>query len=115
MQTIAAPESVVEDNLIPLFADDGARGESVNDAYRLERAIGRVRKLLNDPVALRLRATALLDGTAKPLLVLAVVALAGLRLVLGPAALPSSTAHVHRARPAAVTAALFEWQRGEVA
>ena len=113
MQTIVAPESVVEDNLIPLFAD-GARGENVNDAYRLERAISRIRKLINDPVALRLRAAALIEGTAKPLLVLSIVALTGLRMVAGPAMVPNCI-HVHRSRPAAVIAALFDWQRGEVA
>ena len=94
------------ENVIPLFAD-GSRGENVNDAYRLERALRRVRKLLNDPVALRLRAQALLDGTAGPLLVLAVVGLTMLRFLGGPLQGPSVyMAGLHYRRVPAVTVAV---------
>lgn len=105
---ITAPESVTttEDNLIPLFAD-GRQGDNVNDAYRLERAIARVRRLLNDPVALRLRATALLDGTAKPLLGL-VLALAVSTFTLSSPMVTGGNHHRRRAPMAAVVVAVRE-------
>ena len=111
------PEPIASDDarIIPLFAD-GERGESVNDAFRLDRAIKRVRRLLNDPVALQLRAQALLDGTARPLLVLAVVGLTALRMVGGPPSVPSYYMHgIQHRRSAIVAAVPFDSRRRELA
>lgn len=62
----------------------GLENPDVQEVARLQHAVTRVRVLLNDPAALMRRASELLDGTARPLLVLAVVALLGLRAVGGP-------------------------------
>ena len=114
--TISAPETTTTDEvrIIPLFVDS-ARGENVNDAFRLERAIKRVRRLLDDPVALVLRAQALLDGTAKPLLVVAVVGLSALRIVAGPPAVPSYYLHGGHHRRGAVVATVPVTRREVVA
>lgn len=53
--------------------------------HRLALAVARVRALLNDPTALMRRATELLEGTARPLLVVALVALSAFRMTAGPA------------------------------
>jgi len=50
---------------------------------RLERSIVRVRELLDDPAALMRRACQLLDGTAKPLLVVAVLLAMTARVTVG--------------------------------
>jgi len=103
--TIEGAESAQEQgerigNIVPLFREPGPP-----DAFRLDRAIARVRKLLNDPEALRARANALLDGTAKPLLVLAIVGLTAVRMVNGPAT-PGyfSLSAARRAAPVTVAA-----------
>jgi transcriptional regulator with XRE-family HTH domain len=64
------------------------------EVSRLASAVISVRALLNDPAALMRRATALLDGTAKPLLAMAVT----LSIATAPGILGHSTTnHVRRA------------------
>lgn len=87
--------------IVPLFRE---HIESP-DTFRLDRAIARIRKLLNDPEALRARADALLNGTAQPLLALGFVALTGFRMVAGPPA-PHYFHVVGQRRSAAAAAAV---------
>jgi len=73
------------------------------DIARLDRAILRLRRLLNDPDALRARAAALIAGTAKPIFAFAFVVLTATRITAGPAT-PGyfSIVWSHRRQPAVV-------------
>jgi transcriptional regulator with XRE-family HTH domain len=62
----------------------GLRNPDVIEVQRLAAAVAKVRGLMNDPAALMRRASELLDGRAKPLLVPAVVALLSMRAIGGP-------------------------------
>lgn len=98
------------DNIVQLFREHV--GDP--DAFRLERAIGRIRRLLNDPAALRARADALLAGTATPLLGFAVAALLSFRMIAGPAVAPTQTLN-HFVRRSPVAAVRIDTHGMEVA
>lgn len=109
-----ARESVFDppgDNIIRgIFGGESA---AQAEARRLERSIDRLRTLLNDPAALRRRADALVNGTAKPLLAFAIVGLFTVRMLGGPASVPSSYMNSHHVRRAAAVA-IVEDRRAEL-
>lgn len=70
----------------------GVDNPDVVQMTRLAASVAKVRGLLNDPAALMRRATELLEGTAKPLLVVAVVGLTALRVLISS---PVPNAHLH--------------------
>ena len=73
------------------------------EVSRLASAVIAARALLNDPAALMRRATALLDGTAKPLLVLALTLAIAARMFTAPVLHPT-TSYTRRATAAVVMA-----------
>ena len=103
-----------EGNIVHLFAGSAYDYEADPDPARLERAIARLRKLLNDPEALRRRAAALIAGTAQPLLAAIFVGLTAVRMVAGPPA-PGYFAIVWHRRPPVAVAVAATVPQSEVA